>query len=290
MADLPLKMGLSATSGMTAALFCHPFDVVRVTMQVSTVKRSTGGTAAAIYNAQGIYRGLYSGLTAAFLRQWTDGGCRLGIYSFLLKSQAKPNEVSFPLKLSFGLISGGIGGLIGTPAEVGLVRCAGDAMKPVEERRGVGVRQVLGNVVRETGVAGMWNGVGPTVLRAMALNSVTLAVTSQTKEQLPQFVPQLEEQPTVIMVLSTIVGSFFGVGASQPFDVVKSRLQNMKVPEGGVAPYSGALDCTRKCLAEGPLTLMKGFTPAFVKLTPFTVLTLNMLEKLTYWTTGKGAV
>jgi len=283
-------MGLSASSGMVAACVCHPFDVVRVTMQVTTVKRSTGGTAAAIYNAQGIYRGLYSGLSAAFLRQWTYGAFRLGIYSFLLKSQPKPSEVSFPMKLSFGLISGGVGSVFGTPAELGIVRMSADSMTPVQERRGVGIRQVLGNVISENGVAGMWNGVGPTVLRAMALNSVTLAMTSQSKEQLPVFVPQLKEQPTVTMVLSTIIASFWGTVASQPFDVVKSRLQNMKVPEGGEAPYSGAIDCARKCVAEGPMTLFKGFTPAFVKLAPFTVLSLNILERLTFIITGGSAV
>merc|ERR1719424_706082 len=153
MDGLPLKMGLSATSGMVAACFCHPFDVVRVTMQVTTVKRSTGGTAAAIYNAQGIYRGLYSGLTAAFLRQWTYGACRLGIYSFLLKSQPKPSDVSFPMKMSFGLISGGVGSVFGTPAELGIVRMSADSMTPVQERRGVGIRQVLRNVISENGVA-----------------------------------------------------------------------------------------------------------------------------------------
>lgn len=290
MTELGMKLGLSATSGSIAALFCHPFDVVRVCMQVTTEKRSTIGTGVAVYNAQGVYRGLYSGLTAAFLRQWTYGACRLGIYSFLLKSQPKPSEVSFPLKLSFGLISGGIGSVAGTPAELGIVRMCADALKPLEERRGIGVHRVLADVIKDSGVVGMWNGVGPTVLRAMSLNSVTLAVTSQTKEMLPKLVPALKEHPTPTMVLSTIVASFWGTVASQPFDVVKSRMQNMKVPASGTPPYTGALDCAMKCLAEGPMTLFRGFTPAFVKLTPFTVLSLNILEKLTIVATGKSAV
>jgi solute carrier family 25 oxoglutarate transporter 11 len=290
MDGLPLKMGLSATSGMAAAMVCHPFDVVRVQMQVATQQRSTFATGANVYNLQGVYRGLYSGLTAAFLRQWTYGACRLGIYSFLLKSQPKPSEVSFPLKLTFGLISGGVGSIFGTPAELAIVRMCADATVPVAERRGIGVHRILGGVISESGVAGMWNGVGPTVLRAMALNSVTLAVTSQTKEQLPQAVPAMKEHPALTMVTSTVVASFFGTLASQPFDVVKSRMQNMKIPASGAAPYAGALDCAMKCVAESPLTLFRGFTPAFVKLTPFTVLSLNILEQLTLLITGKSAV
>lgn len=290
MDGLPLKCGLAATSGMTAALFCHPFDVVRVQMQVGTVPLGTLATGANVYNSQGIYRGLYSGLTAAFLRQWTYGACRLGIYSYLLKSQAKPSEVSFPMKLSFGLISGGVGSVLGTPAELAIVRMCADATVPVAERRGIGVHRILGGVIQQNGIAGMWNGVGPTVLRAMALNSVTLAVTSQTKEQLPQVVPAMKEHPGLTMLFSTVVASFFGTLASQPFDVVKSRMQNMKIPESGVAPYKGAVDCAMKCVAESPATLLRGFTPAFVKLTPFTVLSLNILEQLTFLATGQGAV
>lgn len=291
MADgLPMKLTLSATSGMLAAMFCHPFDVVRVQMQVAVKKVSTVESAMGVYNGQGIYRGLYSGLTAAFLRQWTYGGCRLGIYSFLLKREPNPSQVSFVKKLGFGLVSGAIGSVAGTPAELAMVRMCADAVKPVEERRGIGVHRVLGNVVKENGIAGMWNGVGPTVLRAMALNSATLAVTSQSKEQLPVLVPALKTLPTVTMILSTVVASFCGTAASQPFDVVKSRMQNMKVPEGGVAPYSGAIDCAMKTVAESPLTLFRGFTPAFVKLTPFTVLSINILEKLSFMITGKSAV
>jgi len=260
-------------------------------MQVAKQQASTLATGMAIYKSHGIYRGMYSGLTAAFLRQWTYGACRLGIYSYLLKSQPKPNEVGFALKLLFGLVSGSVGSILGTPAELALVRMAADSMVPVAERRGIGVFRVLNAVIQENGMLGMWNGVGPTVLRAMSLNSATLAVTSQTKEQLPKYVPQLQAYPTVTMVASTVAGAFWGTLASQPFDVVKSRIQNMKVPSGGVAPYSGAVDCAMKCVAaEGPLALFRGFTPAFVKLAPFTVLTLNFMEKLTLLATGKSAI
>ena len=50
---------------------------------------------------------------------------------------------------------------------------------------------------------------------------------------------------------------------------------------------SGMLDCARTSVAaEGPLVLLRGFTPAFVKLAPYSIISLTFLEKLTYVYTG----
>mmetsp|Transcript_110155 Transcript_110155/g.191011 ORF Transcript_110155/g.191011 Transcript_110155/m.191011 type:complete len:292 (+) Transcript_110155:56-931(+) len=291
MDSLPGKMALGAFGGSGAALACHPFDVVRVMMQVATQQKSTLATAVDIFKEAGMRKGLYSGFSAAILRQWTYGSCRIGIYSFLLSSSGKkPAEISFVTKLGFGTLSGGLGSVFGTPAELALVRMSADSKLPVHERRGNGVFKVLGSVIQDRGVLGMWNGVGPTVLRAMSLSSVTLAVTSETKERLPKLVPSLKESPSIVMVLSTSIAAFWATVASQPFDVVKSRMQNMVVPESGVPPYSSSLDCAAKCLKEGPLTLMRGFFPAFVKLTPYTVLSLSIVESMTKVLTGKSAL
>lgn len=291
MDSLPGKMALGAVGGMGAAVVCHPFDVVRVQMQVGEPGRGTLGTAMAIFKEGGLKSGLYSGLSAAFLRQWTYGAGRIGIYSFLLQSQEDPAKASFGLKMGFGVISGGIGSVAGCPAELALVRMSADAKLPLAERRGAGVHKVLGAIVAENGVGGMWRGVAPTVVRACALSSVSLAVTSECKGRLPKLAPVFKESPTLTMVVSSVIASFFGTVASQPFDVVKSRIQNMKIPtDGSPAPYSGAVDCATKCLKDGPLTLMRGFFPAFVKLTPYTVISLTLVEKLTVLLTGKSAL
>lgn len=291
MDSLPGKMVMGAIGGCGAAVVCHPFDVVRVTMQVASVQNSTFGTAVGIFREAGLKQGLYAGFSAAILRQWTYGSCRIGIYSFLLNSSGKkPSEIGFVTKLGFGTLSGGLGSVAGTPAELALVRMSADSKLPLNQRRGNGVFQVLGNVIQDKGVLGMWNGVGPTVLRAMSLSSVTLAVTSETKARLPELVPSFKDAPSAVMLVSTAHAAFWATVASQPFDVVKSRMQNMVVPESGIAPYSSSLDCTMKCLKEGPLTLMRGFVPAFVKLTPYTVLSLSLVESLTKIMTGKSAL
>jgi solute carrier family 25 oxoglutarate transporter 11 len=48
------------------------------------------------------------------------------------------------------------------------------------------------------------------------------------------------------------------------------------------------IDCFVKILAEeGILTLWSGFTPAFIKLAPYTIISLILTEKITQVVTGK---
>lgn len=156
--SLPAKMAIGAIGGCGAAVLCHPLDVIRVTMQVAVVPRSTVATGVAVLREGGLRRGLYSGLSAAFLRQWTYGAGRMGIYSYLLhrdtqKSAAGSGGAATPpgfwKKIAFGMVSGGVGSFMGTPAELALVRMGADAKLPLHERRGQGVHRVLAGVIRE---------------------------------------------------------------------------------------------------------------------------------------------
>ena len=51
------------------------------------------------------------------------------------------------------------------------------------------------------------------------------------------------------------------------------------------------IDCAKKSIAdEGVLVLWRGFTPAFVKLAPYTVISMLLLEKFTsVYTGGKSS-
>ena len=46
--------------------------------------------------------------------------------------------------------------------------------------------------------------------------------------------------------------------------------------------YSGSIEVARKSVAEeGVLVLWRGFTPAFVKLAPYSIISLTLLERCT---------
>ncbi|VEU36509.1 unnamed protein product [Pseudo-nitzschia multistriata] len=308
---LPLRMVLGALSGMGAASACHPLDVVRVRLQ------TTGGSEHGVLRTtllayqQG---SLYNGIGAAYLRQWTYGSCRMGIYSYLLeRTKAKhggsAENVPFASKLGMGMISGGIGSFVGTPSELALVRLTNDGKLPEAERRNYkGVLDCLRRIaLEEGGLSAWWTGATPTILRATVLSACLMGGTSQAKGFLKstgRFEKQQQDQNTgdhkgdwlggvPLLFCSTLISSFCANIVANPFDVVKSRMQNMPQPTApGIEPlYRGSLDCLQKSIAsEGIMVLSSGFLPAFVKLAPYTVISLTLVDKMTKAITGKDAL
>ena len=78
--------------------------------------------------------------------------------------------------------------------------------------------------------------------------------------------------------LGTHVTSGFAAGfvasvASNPVDVIKTRVMNMKVEAGKTVPYKGAVDCALKTVrAVGIIALYKGFLPTVSRQAPFTMI------------------
>jgi solute carrier family 25 oxoglutarate transporter 11 len=261
--------------------------------------RSTIHAAASIYQSGGVVNGLYAGITAAYLRQWLYGSCRMGIYSYLLEQQKLKHgadNISFATKLGMGFISGGIGSFVGTPSEVALVRMSADSkLPPVERRNYTSVINCLSRISQEEGVTKMWRGAVPTVARATLLSSCQMGVTSQAKSYLSESGwfgkdgQWLNGLP--MMFCATLCSSFCANVVANPFDVIKSRIQQSPIKPDGSALYSSMGDCFVKSIkAEGTLVLWRGFTPAFVKLAPYTVISLTLLDKLTKAATGKEAL
>lgn len=279
---------------MGAATFCHPIDVVRIQMQLFEY-RNTGHAALSIARTQGV-GAMYNGVTAAYLRQWTYGSCRMGAYSYMLnqaKQQRADGNVPFSQKLMMGSLSGGIGSFIGNPSELAMVRMGADRRLPEAERRGYkNVLDCIVRVAKEEGPTALWRGCGPTVIRAMLLSSSTLGIYSECKERLPTLLPFLcpNADSASTMMIGTTLSSLAANLLCTPFDVVKSRIQQMPVPVAGEAPmYTGMIDCFVKGLrAEGPWFLYRGFMPAFIKLTPYTTISLILTDKIMRLVTGKA--
>ena len=294
-------MVLAACSGMVAATVCHPLDVIRVQMQTEgTQFKSTVDAGLSIYRNGG----LYAGISAAYLRQWLYGSFRIGVYSYQFehaqlenqKAGRSKNDISFANKLRFGCVSGAIGSFVGTPSELSLVRMSADSKLPVESRRGyTNVVDCIVRIAKEEGFPKLWRGATPTVARATLLSACQLGVTSEVKGKLARsgFFGEGGQLYGGIPMLfcATLCSSFCANIVANPFDVVKSRMQNMPIRADGTAAYSSMADCFVKSVrSEGPAVLYSGFVPAFVKLAPYTVISLTVADKLTQALTGKSAL
>ena len=224
--------------------------------------------------------GLYSGLSAGLFRQITYTTARLGMFG-IMKDMLSENGQPLPFhkKALAGMIAGGVGAVVGTPAEVALIRMTADGRLPVTERRGYkSVFDALGRVTREEGLLTLWRGTLPTVGRAMVLNIAQLATYDQAKETILS--TGLVGDNIGAHVLASTFAGFTATAASIPLDSAKTRVQNMKVING-VPEYTGMLDALRKTAQkDGFFSLWRGFTPYFLRLGPHTILTFICLEQL----------
>lgn len=292
---LATRMVVSAMGGMGAATCCHPIDVVRIQMQLYKFN-GTVDAARTIVRSGGV-GALYNGITAAYLRQWTYGSCRLGLFSFLQDMVKRDHlapgaAVPFLWKAGMGLTSGAVGSFVGNPAELAMVRMSADSKLPPAERRNYqNVIECITRVAKEDGVTGLWKGATPTIIRAMLLSSSTLAVYSDAKQALPNYLPILKQSELATMFCGTLVSSLVANVVCVPFDVVKSRVQQMPTPPPGEPPlYTGMVDCFAKGIkSEGPMVLYRGFMPAYIKLAPYTTISFILTDKMTSLVTGKSA-
>ncbi|XP_022131753.1 mitochondrial uncoupling protein 5-like [Momordica charantia] len=225
---------------------------------------------------------LFSGVSATVLRQTLYSTTRMGLYDVLKTKWTDPNSGNMPLvrKIAAGLIAGGIGAAVGNPADVAMVRMQADGRLPAGQRRNYkGVVDAITRMSKQEGIGSLWRGSSLTVNRAMIVTASQLASYDQIKETILEKGVMKDGLGT--HVTASFAAGFVAAVASNPVDVIKTRVMNMKVEGGATPPYSGALDCAMKTVkAEGPMALYKGFIPTISRQGPFTVVLFVTLEQV----------
>lgn len=275
-AALPFVNG--GLAGMSATIVIQPVDMVKVRLQLAGEGARTGPRASALgitkeIIASGKVLDLYTGLSAGLLRQAVYTTARLGFFDTFIKTlNARADEqkrkVTFAERAAAGLSAGGVAAMIGNPADLALVRMQSDGLKPPEARANYrSVFDALVRIPKQEGLAALWAGALPTVIRAMALNMGQLTFFAESKAQLKQHT-SLSPQNTTFA--ASAIAGFFASFLSLPFDFVKTRLQKQqKDPATGKLPYKGVLDCARKVVQEeGWLRFYRGFGTYYVRIAP----------------------
>jgi len=283
MAHYPFWLGGVAAS--MAACCTHPLDLTKVRMQ--TLRPAAAGSLKAPSTLsiirysiakEGI-RSLYTGLSASLLRQMTYSLVRFGSYEEMKRYMAQTGSLSTGKLLLAASLAGGLGGLAGNPADIMVVRMTSDSVKPPEKR--YGYSNALSGIIRlikEEGVRGLARGVGANTTRAVLMNASQVGSYDHFKSlllrhQLPVINYQLRDNLLLHVVASFLAGTV-ATTICLPADVMKSRLMSSS---GNAKPLDVL---TRSFQKEGPMFLFKGWTPAFLRLGPFTVLLFVFLEQL----------
>jgi len=265
-------------SGMLATLFIQPIDMVKVRIQLQEggkVNANPLAVAKDIVAKEG-FMTLYNGLSAALLRQATYTTARLGLFRTITENF---DTSSLTAKAVAGLVAGGIGSIVGTPADVALIRMQADGTLPPEQRRNYnGVFNALGRIMKEEGLAGVFKGCTPVVVRAMSLNLGMLA----SHDEVFQECKRRNYSIYTSHFAAKMVAGFMASAFSLPFDFVKTRIQKQKPDANGVLPYKNSIDCAKKTmLAEGPGSFYRGFWTYYIRIAPHSMLTLLCMDVLT---------
>jgi solute carrier family 25 oxoglutarate transporter 11 len=274
-AALPFING--GLSGMVATTVIQPVDMIKVRIQlagegVSGGPKPTPLSVTREILASGKARDLYTGLSAGLLRQAVYTTARLGFFDTFMgkltqRAKAKGKSIGFGERATAGLAAGGLAAMIGNPADLALIRMQSDGLKPLAERKNYrSVIDALTSIARSEGVAALWAGAAPTVVRAMALNFGQLAFFSEAKAQLKT---RTTWSPNVQTLSASAIAGFFASFFSLPFDFVKTRLQKQSKGPDGKLPYKSMVDCFAKVAKqEGITRFYRGFGTYYVRIAP----------------------
>ncbi|KAI0271649.1 dicarboxylic acid transporter [Gloeopeniophorella convolvens] len=274
---------LGGVAASLAACCTHPLDLTKVRMQTVRPVPGAGSVSALTVLRNSIaesgIRSLYTGVSASILRQMTYSLVRLGSYEKMKVSLSRDGHASPWRLLVAAMVAGGLGGVAGNPADVLLVRMTSDTLRPPEKRYNYpNALSGLVSLIKSEGLKGLTRGVGTNTTRAVLMNGSQVGSYDFFKSNLMhRSVPILNVELKDNILLHTISSCLAGLVATTvcaPADVIKSRLMS----QSGTA---GPLKILRRSLREeGPRFLFKGWTPAFIRLGPNTVLLFVFFEQL----------
>ncbi|XP_064863438.1 brain mitochondrial carrier protein 1-like isoform X3 [Oncorhynchus nerka] len=126
------------------------------------------------------------------------------------------------------------------------------------------------SIYQTEGTRGLWRGVIPTAQRAAIVVGVELPVYDITKKHL------IKSGTMGDTILTHFISSFMcglaGALASNPVDVVRTRMMNQRVLSGNPM-YKGTLDGVMQTWKnEGFFALYKGFWPNWLRLGPWNII------------------
>lgn len=304
---------LGGMASLTAEVGTFPIDTTKTRLQVQGQRLDR-------LNAQTRYRGmlhallritreegfqaLYKGLAPALLRQASYGTLKIGFYNnFKRLLRSRPNEEFLLTNIVAGMLSGAISSAIANPTDVLKVRMQSGTSGRVIVRQSC--MKSFRQIYSEEGLRGLYRGVGPTTQRAAVLVGVLLPSYDYSKELLVELGGRSDDSTTHF--IASFIAGLLGTAATNPIDVIKSRMMNQAVskpmlvapiaaPGGAILAttaisatgpvptthvYKSSFDCFFTTLrTEGPLALYKGFFPSYLRLGPWNIIFFIMYEKL----------
>jgi len=283
--DTVIPCAIGGFSAIIGTIIVFPADIVKLRLQLkgeTGLRISTMQAFQEILTNEG-FRGFFRAMDPALLRQATCGSLRYGVYRIMsenIKEKHKRQPNIFE-RFYLALVSGFLGGVIGTPFEVVMVRMQEDASLPWWKKRNYTTPfSSLYRMVREEGLLTLWKGSGLTIFIIMLLNLGMLGSYDTVKCKLKEWSGKAEDTKEIRILASGFAGAVVSI-IGLPFDNVKMKLQKMQKNYSGEFPYKGVLDCFKKSIKkEGTKGLWTGLPIFALTYGPYAMITLLVQDCL----------
>lgn len=265
-----------------AAVVVHPFDLTKVRLQNTkgNVKQGMFSTMIKIGKNEGVLK-LYAGLSASILRQATYSTVRFGVYEklkdFITSKTNKKANVGELLLCSS--IAGALGGACGNPGDVINVRMQNDGQLPREQRRNY--KHAIDGIIRiskEEGSMALFRGVGPNINRAILMTSSQCVSYDMFKAIILNHTSM--QDGITLHLTSSVLAGLVATTVCSPVDVIKTRIMSASTSDHRM---SATQIMKQMFKSEGIPSFFKGWTPAFIRLGPQTIITFVVLEQFKTW-------
>ncbi|KAJ1457693.1 mitochondrial carrier domain-containing protein [Pelagophyceae sp. CCMP2097] len=282
--DLAPAFISGAVGGMVADLITHPIGTVKTRLQVqgasgAALTQYTSSVQAARYilRAEGV-GALYSGVgVVLFTAAPAQGLFFLGNDAARAFFRDELPQVSPPLaNFAAGFFAQLCGSLAWVPMDTikERLQVEGQLAAGKQERLGSSWGAVRGIFAKE-GLRGFYPAYWVHQFTWAPFNGLYFALYEQGKS-----VCEARDWP--VWPCGVVAGVFAG-GATNPMDLVKTRLQVARC-DPGTFKYAGAWDCCRQIVrAEGPLALFDGVGARVLLLTPRLTLAVTIKDAIMPW-------
>lgn len=299
-----LELLAGGIANSMASFVLNPCDVVKVRLQVqsgpSPYYLSTVDAFKKIVRDEGVFvlrsnSGLwFPGIGASMVRELSYSSFRFALYGQIKSSLNAADDLGG--KILAGGLAGAFGSFLAVPTDrlkIRLQREAG-AVCPKTQLYTTGLfvgrpqtypdgvfRSFYQMYKLEGGIKGMWVGWQPTMFRAAFLAAAQLSSYDHSKVVFKR--AGIMEEGTALHVVASLISGVCTLVATQPFDVVKSRIMAADGDSGtkggvggGGKGYNGVGDCVVRTFREegvrgfyrGSLTSYMRFGPHFIMAFP----------------------
>jgi len=284
----------SITVGLFATALWHPLDLVKTRIQQRAEAigiRQLGAYGG--YNPNKVFRevhaqgngmkGLYAGIDSALMGRATYLFARNLVYKVIydrIKPKKATNDLTNREKAVLASFAGAVGAIVSNPFEVALIRQQTDgALAPERRRNYAGFFDAYGKIASEHGSLGLFKGVVPSILRAIALNaSLSTPYNFYNEAMFNCFGDTDANRPVALFI-----ASIFATAVVLPFDNIKTRMQYaFPDPAMNRLNYEGFVDCARKIfLFENWTGFYVGFYAYAVRTFLYGVTTIYAMDVFT---------